>query len=81
MHAGTSLIQDPRMSLLHERHLFAREIWRLHNRRNCVRSTLDRWRNISIRIEDMKNEKGKSEKDRLVKYTISARHWTSYRIG
>lgn len=43
--------------------------------------TLDRWRNISIRIEDMKNEKGKSEKDRLVKYTISARHWTSYRIG
>lgn len=35
---------------------------------NCVRLILDRWRNIFIRIEDMKNEKGKSEKDRLVKY-------------
>lgn len=35
---------------------------------DCVRLILDRWRNIFIRIEDMKNEKGKSEKDRLVKY-------------
>lgn len=61
--------------------MFVWEIWRLYNRCNCVRLILDRWRNIFIRIEDMKNEKGKSEKDRLVKYIILVRYWISYWIG
>lgn len=69
------------MSFLYECYLFVWEIWRLYNRCNCVRLILDRWRNIFIRIEDMKNEKGKSEKDRLVKYIILVRYWISYWIG